>query len=361
MAVRCLPAEAGAAACEMNVKTAPSPGRNSGAVRIERMSRYHGPRDTARRFDKALLPPPAEVLRRLDAQKITHRGEWLSCCCPLPDHYDRDPSFSIHAIVGNWRCHGCGATGGDVLELFRRATGAQFLEAAEALGALCDADPRSEATALRPHEPPQHTAPIAAPLEWSDTAERIWRRTQGLRGTLGETYLQHRGCALPPRDSHLRFLPSDGPHPPSLCAAITDATTGRPLSLHFTRLAADGRGKAGTERDKLLLRGHRKAGGVIRLWPDEAVTGGLAIAEGVETALAAAHAFTPVWAAIDAGNLAAFPVLPGIEALTILADHDEAGLRAAAACSQRWADAGREARIATPDEDGADMADLVAA
>jgi len=313
-------------------------------------------------FDKAALPPPAEVLHRLDAQKITHRGEWLSCCCPLPDHNDRNPSFAMHATVGNWRCHGCGATGGDVLELYRRATGAAFLEAAEALGALRDSHIPIEAYSPRNHEPTQHTTPIVAPLEWSDTAERIWRRTQGLRGTIGETYLQHRGCVLPPRDSHLRFLPGDGRLPPSLCAAITDTISGnKSISLHFTRLAPDGRGKAGTERDKLLLKGHRKAGGVIRLWPDEAVTGGLAIAEGIETALAAAHAFTPVWCCVDAGNLAVFPVLPGIEALTILADHDEPGLRAAAACAQRWADAGREVRIATPDEDGADMADLVAA
>lgn len=59
--------------------------------------------------------------------------------------------------------------------------------------------------------------------------------------------------------------------------------------------------------------------------------------------------------------MAAFPVLPGMEALTVIADHDDAGLRAAAACGQRWADAGREVRIATADEDGADLADLVAA
>ena len=208
---------------------------------------------------------------------------------------------------------------------------------------------------------PRRTTGRVAPLEWSDIAERIWCRTQGLRGTLGETYLRHRGCSLPPPDSHLRYLPPDDRHPPTLCAAVTDAASAKPISLHFTRLAADGRGKAGTGVDKLLLKGHRKAGGVVRLWPDDAVTSGLAIAEGIETALAGAFACAPIWAAIDAGNLTSFPVLPGVEALTIFADHDDAGLKAASACAQRWADADLEVYVITPTVAGLDAADLLVA
>ncbi len=200
-----------------------------------------------------------------------------------------------------------------------------------------------------------------SPLEWSLTAERIWRRTQPLRGSLGATYLESRGCRLPPADSGLRFLPLCGDLPPSLCGLVTDAATGRKLSLHFTRLAADGHGKAGTDCDKLLLRGHRKKGGVIRLWPDEAVSTGLALAEGIETALAAAQRCTPIWAAIDCANLSAFPVLDGIESLTIYADHDPAGIAAARDCARRWRDAGREVHARVPKQPGQDVADLAAA
>lgn len=199
------------------------------------------------------------------------------------------------------------------------------------------------------------------PLDWSEKAESIWRRALPLRGTIGQTYLEHRRCVLPPADSHLRFLAGGGKYPPSLCAAVTDARSGKPISLHFTRLAADGKGKAGSEQDKLLLAGHRKKGGVIRLWPDEAITYGLAIAEGIESALAAAHLFTPVWAAIDASNLAAFPVLNGIEALVIFADHDDVGIGAAKLCAQRWRESGRETRIRRPRAKGLDMADVIAA
>ena len=199
------------------------------------------------------------------------------------------------------------------------------------------------------------------PLEWSERAEAIWRRTRPLRGTIGETYLLYRGCALPPTDSDLRFLESTDRHSPTLCSRVTNAQTNRPQTLHFTRLAADGRGKAGAPQDKLLLAGHRKKGGVIRLWSDDAVTSGLAIAEGIESALAGAHLFRPVWAAIDAGNMSEFLVLPGIEALTVFADNDLAGLKAARACGQRWADAGLDVSILVPTRDGADAADLAVA
>ena len=210
----------------------------------------------------------------------------------------------------------------------------------------------------RPLEPIRTAPKSTEPLEWSDRAESIWRRTQPLRGSLGEVYLRHRGCMLPPGDSDLRHLDPTDRHPPTLCAKITDAVTNAPLSLHFTRLASDGRGKAGGDCDKLLLSGHRKRGGVVRLWPNEAVTCGLAIAEGLESALAAAHLFQPVWACVDAGNLAALPVLAGLESLTIYADHDEAGLKAARECARRWTAAGREARIRAPRAPGADAADV---
>nr|WP_228882485.1 toprim domain-containing protein [Paraburkholderia saeva] len=116
------------------------------------------------------------------------------------------------------------------------------------------------------------------------------------------------------------------------------------MSLHRTWICADGR-KADIDPQRLLLGGHRKQGGVIRMWPDESVTTGLGIAEGIETALSLAWAYAPVWACIDAGNLKALPVLPGIESLVIGADNDPAGIDGAHACAQRWAADGVEVHM----------------
>jgi putative DNA primase/helicase len=58
--------------------------------------------------------------------------------------------------------------------------------------------------------------------------------------------------------------------------------------------------------------------------------------------------WTPIWAAGSAGAIRRFPVLAGIDSLTIFADIDSAGLVAAQECEGRWAAVGKEARISPP-------------
>jgi hypothetical protein len=108
-----------------------------------------------------------------------------------------------------------------------------------------------------------------------------------------------------------------------------------PCGIHRTFLNADG-----SKRERKML-GRQ---GVVRLTPDEDVTHGLGICEGVEDGLAVLADWAPVWAATSAGAIERFPVLPGIEFLTIFADNDGPGLRAAQACAERWR--GQEVRIA---------------
>jgi hypothetical protein len=188
---------------------------------------------------------------------------------------------------------------------------------------------------------------------WSDLAQSIWDRSTHLRGSLAQTYLERRRCVLPPPDGDVRFLPATNRHPAAMLARITDAVTNEPLSLHFTKLHPDG-----TKIERRMLAGHVKRGGVIRLWADHDVAYGLGIAEGIETALSAAHAFRPMWSCIDAGNLACLPVLPGIEALSIYADNDAAGIDAAQQCARRWLSAGRDVAVYTPDVAG-DVNDIL--
>lgn len=180
----------------------------------------------------------------------------------------------------------------------------------------------------------------------SDFGRALWGECGPLAGTIGEQYLLARHCVIPPMEGDLRYHPML-PHKPSgyagpaLVALVTDAITCEPISLHRTWIRADGT-KAEIDPARMLLGNHRKDGGVIRLWPDEEVTGSLGVAEGIETALSLAHAHKPVWSLIDAGNLAKFPALGGIETLLIAVDNDPAGISAADACATRWHEAGAE-------------------
>jgi hypothetical protein len=102
------------------------------------------------------------------------------------------------------------------------------------------------------------------------------------------------------------------------------------------------------------------AGAAIKVDDDTDVEQGLTIGEGFETCLAArALGFRLVWALGSAGTIGTFPVLAGIDALTILAETDKKGSNAKAAieCAARWTAADREVFLVTPPS--GDMNDLV--
>lgn len=223
---------------------------------------------------------------------------------------------------------------------------------------------RDRAPTFRPGKPINR--PLAASKReiLSEYGVELFGACTALRGTVGEAYLLARSCVIPPADGDLRFHPAlrhqSGYTGPALVALVTHAVTRAPLTLHRSWVRSDGR-KADIEPNRMLLGGHAKRHGVIRLWPDESVTCGLAVAEGIETALSLAHAYSPVWSCVDAGNLAALPVLQGIETLVIGADHDAAGIEAANRCADRWAATGVDVRVIAPATAKRDWNDAVAA
>lgn len=179
--------------------------------------------------------------------------------------------------------------------------------------------------------------------------ERRWAQCIPIAGTPAEAYLASRSLGYD--GDALRYSPRER----AMAALVTDPTTGDPQTIQFTFLDEEAR-----KRARLFIKGHPSVG-VVRLSADESVTAGLAIAEGIETALAAP--FRPIWACLVANNLSVFPVLPGIEALTIFADNDASGTgeRAAMACAERWHASGREVTVRMVDQVGVDYADLVEA
>jgi putative DNA primase/helicase len=215
-------------------------------------------------------------------------------------------------------------------------------------------------TRHRPSTAPVRSAAVAKHETLSDYGRELWDACRPAHGA-ALAYLKARHCVVPPQDGAMRCHPAlkhpSGYAGPALVALVTDTLTRQPISLHRTWINADGT-KADVDPPRLLLGGHRKQGGAIRLWPDECVTYGLGIAEGIETALTLARVRAPVWSLIDAGNLAAFPVLPAIEVLTIAADHDDAGIRAATDCAEHWASAGRDVRMVVPPKRKSDLNDM---
>lgn len=169
----------------------------------------------------------------------------------------------------------------------------------------------------------------------------LWAECKPLSGIAGD-YLNSRNCVIPPEDSDLRWHPNlrhpSGYTGAALVGLITHVETGEPLSLHRTWITATG--KADVRPNRMLLSGHASRHGVIHLYPDEYVTTGLGIAEGVETALSLAHEYQPVWAAISAGNMGSLPVLSSIDCITIAVDADDAGRSATESLSRRWHEAG---------------------
>lgn len=179
----------------------------------------------------------------------------------------------------------------------------------------------------------------------SDSGRCLWSACRVIEtGTPAGQYLLARRCTLPDPDGHLRWHPElrhpSGHVGPALVGLVTDALdASRWMTLHRTWIRPDGT-KADVDPPRMLLAGHSKAGGVIRmsLMDDSYV---LAIAEGVETALTPGFRL-PAWACIDAGNLGAFPVIDGVALLWVAVDNDPAGNKAFEKVRDRWLEADRE-------------------
>jgi hypothetical protein len=281
---------------------------------------------------------------------LQRRGRAWWGRCPL--HTDRTPSFKIDPERQRFHCFGC-RRHGDVLDL---VAAAERVDLATAIALVRDRAGDGPQGAPWPAAPPM---PAARGL--STEAADLWASCRPIvPGTPAAAYLVARGCALPHPDGDLRWHPRQR-HPycahagPVLVVHATDVLTLEPLTLQRTWIAGEGsKNKAPIKQPRLNWPGLSAEGGVVRLWPDEEITLGLCLAEGVETGLTAALGYGLAWATLGSGNLAAFPVLDGIEALTIVEDRDQAGIAAAAACAARWTAAGREVRVwrsATPGRD----------
>ena len=106
---------------------------------------------------------------------------------------------------------------------------------------------------------------------------------------------------------------------PALIWLYRDIVTDEPSGILRTYIErrADGTDDKLMGSDPKWSKGRAK-GAVIKLSPDDQVTTGLGLCEGAETGLAILGTeWSPIWVTGGRGVLAAFPVLAGVEALTI--------------------------------------------
>lgn len=236
-------------------------------------------------------------------------------------------------LVAATRCNG------DIGAAIRWALSWLGLENAEA------AQPPRPASALT-------AKPAPEPERW----KKPWRDACPITGTLAETYLAARGLHYSDaRGEVLRYSPrrtrkdplENFERRPALLALLQDVRTGEPHGIINVYLQGDGRDRIRDTKGKTNTGCARGTAVMLSLFED--TTLGLTVCEGPETGIALVMAeLTPVWALGGAGNLASFPVLDGIECLTVAADTGDAGQKAAAAVCTRWREAGREAVAITP-------------
>jgi len=183
----------------------------------------------------------------------------------------------------------------------------------------------------------------------------IWAEAVNPGGTIVEAYLKSRGLEFHGDVVHaLRFhrrLNFEGRTLAGMVALMRDVLTNEPCGIHRTFLDENGR-----KIDRRMLGRAKDA--AIKLDPDEDVTLGLHVGEGIETCLAAQQlGYRPVWALGSAPAIAKLPVLPGLASITVFAENDAASNSSAEACCAVYANAGREAWICHPPF--GDMNDIV--
>jgi len=249
---------------------------------------------------------------------------------------------------------------GDALDLVRAVLGldlgAAIRWSQNWLGSADSQIPKQRSRRPIPIPQPKPVTGSGFSESFPDHCRKAWAIARPVTATLAATYLDHRGLRFAdPQGQVLRYAErhprrnaaGELEHHPALLALLSDIRTGEPAGLINVYLRPDGADRLRDPKGKTSWG--RTGGSAVMLSAFDEPTLGLTICEGVETGVSLLMAdLSPVWCCGGAGNLAAFPVLAGIEALTIAADGDEPGQKAAEAVAQRWRDAEHEAVIIAP-------------
>lgn len=266
------------------------------------------------------------IQRVLDALAAKPCGNGWTARCPA--HDDTQPSLSI----------GIGTNGALLLHCFRGCGYSQIIRAIESKAAALSPNATngcvgvsSQAGGLIPEMRTTDAARTAAAL-------RIWNKTVPLAATPAEKYLRARSITITP-PACLRFH-FNLKHPSGRCLSAMVAAVSNVndtiIAIHRTYLLPRLR------TDKRMLG--PVSGGAVRL---ASVAAKIGIAEGIETALSVMQlSELPTWAALSASGMVAIELPDEIREITICADGDVTGRKAARTLAVRLQHEGRVVRIA---------------
>jgi len=293
-----------------------------------------------------------ELLRLLKNVKQTGDRQWKANC---PSHEDEEPSLSV-------------AEGNDGRVLLHCFGGCPTQAVCKALG-IQESDLFPENDFLPSTGQTTKKAKPEDKEQRAASLRRLHRATVDDDGTIS-AYLCHRGLSGEvPNDVRLHpalpYYDDENEHIgdyPAMIATVRDPA-GQAVTVHKTYLAAGGEGKAEVPKPKKLhppIERGATRGAAIRL--ADPVDGVLALAEGIETALAVMEATgTPAWATISAGGMKAIELPDEVQRVEIWGDNDSSGTgqRAAAALASRLCKENREVYVLLPDHEGTDWLDVL--
>lgn len=303
----------------------------------------------------------SEILRYFGADERLLKRRNLPCpMCGGTDRFQFTDKFG----EGNYHCRGCGPGGGFKLLQALKAWdfNTALKEVEEYLGLhVC-------APAVRWNEPSAE--------RMKRLAQRIWNEARPIvEDDTVHRYLHGRGLVMTAYPKVLRCHPELGYYVKdnsgksrqvSAYAAMVAYVQGaddHAITLHRSYIQ-DGRKAPVPDARKLLSSGIN--GAAVRLFD---ATEELAIAEGIETALAV-HLATglPVWAAISAGNMEKLWLPAHVRRVSIYADNDAGGSFAGQAAAfalarrlgrERLPDGSpRQVQVFVPPKPGDDWADV---
>lgn len=269
--------------------------------------------------------------------------------CPMCGGTDRFRFDNKHGN-GGFICNQCGA--GNGFDLLMHVHGWDFATAAKKVDEIVG---NVEAEPVKPKLDERARA---------EMLNRLWGSSHKLTdGDPAMAYLSGRVRLPKSVPGILRFCPDcpspDGLRRPAMLALVQRAD-GEAANIHRTFLGANG--KADMDNPRAMMPGELPDGCAVRLFPTHGER--LGIAEGIETAFAAAARFNvPVWSAINATMLAKWTPPATVKEVLIFGDADPkfGGQAAAYALAHRLAGRLRLAvQVHIPERLGRDWADEAA-